>query len=74
MGMKKLLTALHHGRQAAVQAPLCRGKLGEERGKAVAEEVEGGCWCFLDAEVDMLLFDAEVDMLLSGAGTDMLLL
>ena len=72
MGMKKLLTALHHGRQAAVQAPSCRGNLGEKQGKA--EEVGGGCWCFLDAEVNMLLFDAEVDMLLTGTGTDMLLL
>ena len=79
MGTKKLLlTPWHHGRQAAVQAPLCRGKFDEERGKV--EEVGGGCWRFLDAEVGRLLFDAEVDilfdaevdMLLSGGWTDML--
>jgi len=70
LGTKKLLlTPWHHGRQAAVQVPSCPGKFDEERGKA--GEVGGGCWCFLDAEVDMLLFDTEVDMLLSGGWTDM---
>jgi len=41
-------------------SPWCQSKLGEEQG--VVGEVEGGCWCCLDAWEDLLLF---------GFGTDL---
>jgi len=72
VGMKQLLlTPWHHGRQAAVQVPSCQGKLDKAHGRA--EEAGGGCWRFLDAVLDMLLFDAEMDILLLDAEVDMLL-